>query len=296
MSKAKRYNKGKLRYELIPQEFLDELAKVYTLGAHKYTIYEDAKGVQHKGANISLEDSASMTIVDDGADNWRLGQNWMGSMASVKRHISSWVKGEDVDPDLGTLHLGNAAWGLASLITYYKIYPQGDDRKHEYLRDFKIGLDIDEVLCDWVGPWTNLHGLDPDPKYWYFDYKTRDHFDRMTDQDTLTEFYLSLPKKVDYTLPFEPHCYITSRPVDTDVTKQWLFDSGFPTKPVHTVGVGRSKVDIALELELDIFVDDSYHNFIDLNRAGVCCYLMDAPHNQQYDVGHKRIKHLNDIL
>ena len=184
----------------------------------------------------------------------------------------------------------------AFLTEYYKVYPIGDDRNHKYFTDFKIGLDIDEVLCDWVGNWCKLHNLDPQPKYWYFDYKTRDHFDRMTDQDTLNEFYLSLPKKVEYTLPFEPDLYITSRPVSTEITKQWLFENGFPTKPVHTVGVGRSKVDIALEQELDIFVDDSYKNFVDLNRAGICCYLMDASHNQQYDVGFKRIKHLNDIL
>ena len=32
-----------------------------------------------------------------------------------------------------------------------------------------------------------------------------------------------------------------------------------------------------------------FDNFVELNRAGICTYLMDAPHNQYYQVGHRRI-------
>lgn len=33
-------------------------------------------------------------------------------------------------------------------------------------------------------------------------------------------------------------------------------------------------------------------NFREATENGVFCYLMDAPHNKYYDVGHRRIKNL----
>jgi uncharacterized HAD superfamily protein len=97
-------------------------------------------------------------------------------------------------------------------------------------------------------------------------------------------------------IPFEPHCYITSRPCSVETTIKWLDDNGFPTKPVYCVGVGQSKVDVAKEAGVDIFVDDAFDNFKTLNAAGICCFLWDTPHNQRYQVGFKRIHSLNDIL
>jgi uncharacterized HAD superfamily protein len=294
---ARRYNKGKLRLELIPIGPLKELAKVYTNGAHKYTIYRDENGVEHSGKDISLEEASSMEVVDSGANNWKKGQSWTEVMGSVKRHIAAWEDGEDVDPDpvMQTKHLANAAWGLFSLLDYYKTHPELDDRDHSYLQDKRIGLDIDEVLCDWVGDWSSLYEL-PTPTSWYFDREIIKRFEEMKEKNELDKFYLSLRPLVEPNeIPFEPHCYITSRPVDTSITQQWLDLHGFPARPVYTVGVGKSKVDIALEQELDIFVDDGFHNFKALNKAGVCCYLMDQPHNRRYNVGHKRIRSLAEL-
>ena len=298
--KAKRFNKGKLRYELMPSFAQEKVIEVYTRGAHKYSVYKDAKGKLIKGSDIPFEDIGDMdlTVVEDGANNWRLGQDWTSSMASVKRHIALWEKGIDVDDDpaMKTLHLANAAWGLLSILEFYKIYPQGDNRNHSYMSNVKIGLDIDEVLCDWVGDWTEYRGIDR-PDSWYFDRGLMDEFEAMKKKGELKDFYLSLqPLITSSEIPFEPHCYITSRPVDTAVTEEWLAKHGFPARPVFTTAVGHSKVDIALEQGLDIFVDDAYHNFQALNQAGVCCYLMDAKHNQRYDVGHKRIFNLKELM
>ena len=108
---------------------------------------------------------------------------------------------------------------------------------------------------------------------------------------------MSIKPKIDpKDLPFEPHCYITSRPIPNEWTEQWIAENGFPTMPVYTVGVGESKVDVAKKSGIDIFIDDRFDNFVELNRAGICTYLMDAPHNQRYNVGHKRIKNLKDLL
>lgn len=70
---------------------------------------------------------------------------------------------------------------------------------------------------------------------------------------------------------------------------------GFPARPVFTVGVGQSKVAIAKEAGVEMFVDDSFDNFRDFNKNGITCYLMDMPHNRRHDVGHLRIASLHDM-
>jgi len=37
------------------------------------------------------------------------------------------------------------------------------------------------------------------------------------------------------------------------------------------------------------------HLVVAVISYGILCYLMDAPHNRRYEVGHKRIKHLKDL-
>lgn len=288
MSKAKRYNKGKLRYELISPVFLKELARVYTMGAAKYTDY-DSDG----------------NIIDDGADNWRKGQSWKGMIASVIRHLEKFRDGEDFDPDWSqeliheygqTFHLANAAWGIGCLLEFYKTHPELDDRNHKYLNPKKIGLDVDEVLASWTPAWCKFWNIS-EPTSWYFDRHIVQRFNQMEEELTLNQFYLDLevltkPKDI----PFEPYCYVTSRPVKTEITEEWLDKNGFPHRPVYTVGLGESKVETIKDLGLDVFVDDRFDNFVELNKAGICCYLFDAPHNQRYDVGYKRIKSLKELL
>lgn len=280
MGKARRYNKGKLRYELIPQYALSKLAEVYTKGAEKYTLYN--------------EDG---TIKEDGANNWRSGLSWIDTISSVSRHIEAWKSGEDLDPDLGTFHLSNAAWGLFSILEYYKIYPEGDDRPHTYLQNKKIGLDIDEVICDWMNACRDLYGIEETITSWYFDRNIQAKFNKMRDNNTLDDFYMSLkPLLKPEDIPFEPHCYITSRPVEIEVTQKWLDLHGFPHRPIYSVGSGKSKVDAAKEAGIDIFVDDNYNNFVELNKAGICTFLYDKPHNARYPVGYKRIKSLKELI
>ena len=60
--------------------------------------------------------------------------------------------------------------------------------------------------------------------------------------------------------------------------------------PVYSVGVNESKVEVAKKSGVDIFVDDRFENFVELNNNGICTFLFDAPHNRRYNVGHKRIK------
>lgn len=297
MGNALRYNKGKIRLELLPAHALSKVAEVYTKGAHKYSVYKNSEGNQVLGKDIPAADIAKYEMVEDSANNWRKGQSWTDALGSVKRHLASFEMGEDMDPELQTLHLGNAAWGILQLIEYYKIFPQGDDRIHKYLHMPKIGLDIDEVLCNFVEGWHKRWGADPCPEWWTYHRGMGNYFKEMKEDGSLDDFYLSLQPKIKPSdIPFEPHCYVTSRPVDSSVTEKWLELHGFPAMKVYTVKLGESKVDVLKNSGVDVFIDDNFGNFQELNNAGICTFLMDAPHNKRYSVGYKRIQSLHELV
>lgn len=273
-----RFNEGKIRYDLLEPFALEQVSRIYTKGALKYAPH-----------------------------NWLKGMSWSKMIASLKRHLAAFEKGEDRDFDpkcegciagnctnhTGELHIAQAAWNALGLTSYYKYFPQGDDRLHVVLPKPKIGLDIDEVICDWVGPWCEKHGY-PQPSSWNFSYDNKAHFDALGEE--MSQFYLNLPPKIDpKTLPFEPHCYITSRGIPVEVTKQWIQKHGFPTAPVYSVGFGVSKVEVAKESGIDWFIDDNYTNFLELNRAGFACFLLTAPHNLKYNVGERRINSIQEL-
>lgn len=211
----------------------------------------------------------------------------------IRKTSPGYKKGEDYDPESNLLHSAHIMCNAAFLTEYYKIYPQGDDRPHNYLNEIKIGLDIDEVLADWVGHWTKYHGQTT-PEFWNFDRNIKEKFDELKDNK---DFWLNIPPKINPAeLPFEPHCYITSRAIPTGWTEDWIEKMGFPTVPVFSVGYGVSKIEVAKQSGIDWFVDDRYENFVELNRAGICTFLLDAPHNQRYNVGFKRIFSLKELL
>ena len=110
---GRRYNSGKVRYDLIPPDALAQLAKVYTIGAEKY---------------------------DD--RNWEKGFPWMECYGSLMRHIQAWAQGEDLDvgpngefgPDhenfkwTGLPHMALAAWNCMALLTFHLRDAGQDDR------------------------------------------------------------------------------------------------------------------------------------------------------------------------
>ena len=277
-----RFNQNKLRYDLLEPFAVEQLAKVFTKGAEKYAPH-----------------------------NWEKGMDWSKISSSLKRHIAAWEKGEDFDYDptckeclegtcknhTGLYHMAHAAWNALALVSYYRLYPQGDDRQHSYLNHPKIGLDIDEVICNFTKGWHERWGVDPNPHSWYYDRDMGSRFKEMKESGELDSFYLSLEPKINpRDIPFEPHCYVTSRPVSTEVTEAWLRKHEFPEVPVYTVPTGASKVEALKQAGVEIFVDDAFHNFTTLNKAGICTFLWDAPHNQRYNVGFKRIKSFSELI
>ena len=85
---ARKEDKGKLRYDLIPPQALQLLAEVYTHGAQKYGDHNYLEG--------------------DGLDRSRI-------VGGIKRHIESYLMGMDMDEE-GQHNLAAAAWGCFTLI------------------------------------------------------------------------------------------------------------------------------------------------------------------------------------
>lgn len=291
--KGLRFNDGKPRYDLENPLARRDMIDGLTYGARKYTTYNDDGSLKSSGDR-----------------NWEKGMQWTTVIASAKRHLAAIERGEDYDYDencegckegdcrnhSGLLHVSLLQVNAHFLNSYYYLYPQGDDRPKRGFNLPKIGLDIDEVIADWLGAWMERFDIKEAPSSWYFDRDIMERFDELKECGELNKFYMSLKPHLNPSdLPFEPHCYITSRPVDTAVTECWLDDHNFPTKKVYTVEVGKSKADVAKEAGIEVFIDDSYSNFLDLNKNGILCYLYDRPHNRKYDVGHLRLKSLNDL-
>ena len=274
MEKAERHNEHKNQLQYVPVELLEEVGKVFTKAAlsGKYEEY-----------------------------NYRKGLPWTEVLASLKRHIISFEKGKDFDDESGELHMAHAAANAAMLLHYYVHAPHFDDR---YVPRKNIGLDIDGVLanftkgvarvCEEKGVYFN----EETQRSWNFKEEQKKAIkDIWTDHD----FWLSLEPMVDpSTIRYEPICYITHRPIPSEISQEWLDIHNFPNRPVYTVN--GSKVEKIKEQDLDIFIDDAYHNYIDIENARkrkelkTICYLMSRPWNLRYEVGFKRIYNLNDVI
>ena len=85
---GRKFDGGKLRYDLIPVLALEETAKVVTKGAEKY---------------------------DD--ENWKLvPEGRRRYLAAAMRHIQQWRKGEIYDEEMGTHHIANAISNLMFIL------------------------------------------------------------------------------------------------------------------------------------------------------------------------------------
>ena len=258
------YNEGKNMLDLISPFVEEEVGRVLTYGAKKYSRFNNNNGM-----------------------------DWNKSIGSMMRHINAFRRGEDIDAESGCYHLAQAIVRATFILDYYKTYPQGDDRPHRYLINNRIGLDIDGVIADFVGAMMNKfpNELTHRPIYWNDPILRKLYKEVIDDND----FWLNI-EPLTLELPFEPTCYITSRQIDNRITQTWLDKNGFPSAPLIQVSNNVDKYKVAKEHNLDMFVDDNFGVFSTMNRNGLLCYLFDATYNKRYDVGFKRITDLKDIV
>lgn len=147
----------------------------------------------------------------------------------------------------------------------------------------RIGLDIDDVLADFMGRY-----------YVYFDcvnhpermqeYTITKNVQRILRQDR--DFWVSLP--VINRPDFEPVLYCTKRVNPKKWTKVWLQLNGLPDRPVYQLYNQHGNKANLIKGKVDVFIDDSIRNIKQLNASGVPSLLF----GKQLD-GFKSIYSLN---
>lgn len=86
---GKKYDQGKIRYDLIPPVAYEGIAKVFTMGAKKY-----------------------------GDRNWEGGVDYLRLYAATMRHLQAWRQGIDIDEESGLSHLYHAMCNLMMLSSF----------------------------------------------------------------------------------------------------------------------------------------------------------------------------------
>jgi len=97
--KSIKFDKDKLRYDLVPVAPLEKIVSVLTFGAGKY---------------------------DD--RNWENGFKWSRVYGATQRHLNKWWGGEDLDKESRVTHLAHAACCILFLMEYEETHRELDDR------------------------------------------------------------------------------------------------------------------------------------------------------------------------
>ena len=92
--KPRKFDKEKLRYDLLPAPELEELVEVYTHGANKY--------------------GDKNYLVQGGLGEDRI-------YAAILRHLQAYRKCERIDKDSGLPALAHAVWGCFTLMEYERL-------------------------------------------------------------------------------------------------------------------------------------------------------------------------------
>ena len=134
----------------------------------------------------------------------------------------------------------------------------------------KIGCDIDDVLAEWYDTYFNRFGKPKNDSE-----ITKNVFNVLRHDKN---FWENLP--VLNTLSFIPELYCTKRVNSKTYTKNWLKKNGFPMRPIYQMYYQKGNKADLIKGKVDVFIDDSISNVIQMNKAGVPCLLYDRPHNQ----------------
>lgn len=94
-----KHDQHKIRWDLVPYDAVNEIAKVLTFGAAKYE-----------------------------ARNWEKGMDWSRAFGALQRHLTRWFHGQDKDKETRLTHLSNAGCCLFFLLSWELRQVGKDDR------------------------------------------------------------------------------------------------------------------------------------------------------------------------
>ena len=146
----------------------------------------------------------------------------------------------------------------------------------------RVGLDIDDTICAFMGPYVDRFG---EPKE---DLEITRNVQKLRKD---RNFWLSLP--VINRPNFEPTLYCTKRIHPKVWTRRFLENNNLPVAPIYQVYCQSSSKVPKIKGRVDVFVDDSISNFIDMNLKGLPCLLIDTPYNRERWGSIARIYSLN---
>jgi hypothetical protein len=99
MSEGRKDDAGKLPYQLLPSDAVEDILRVLRFGAEKYA-----------------------------ERNWEKGMAWSRPFAAMMRHMWAWWRGEKADPETGISHLAHAGCCVLFLLSYELRKIGADDR------------------------------------------------------------------------------------------------------------------------------------------------------------------------
>lgn len=136
----------------------------------------------------------------------------------------------------------------------------------------KVGFDIDNVIAGFSLGYKRRFG-----KFPKCDWAITRNVNNILIKER--DFWLNLPI---LRLPdFEPRLFCSARVNNKRWTKKYLVDHGL-TAPLYQVpGYHLSKAK-TIGHKVDVFIEDSIKNFIDLNLKGIPCLLIDTEENQYW--------------
>lgn len=136
----------------------------------------------------------------------------------------------------------------------------------------RIGLDIDDTICDFIGPYLKRFNSPVE------DSEITKNVSRVLIHDR--EFWMSLPV---INIPnFTPELYCTKRIHSKEWSKEYLVNNNIPVAPIYQVYCQNTPKSSRIKGRVDVFIDDSISNFIELNKSGVPCLLIDSPRNRSW--------------
>lgn len=153
--------------------------------------------------------------------------------------------------------------------------------KDKNMNNLRIGLDIDDTIFDFWGAYIKIFGRPKD------NYEITHNVQNKLKGDKDFWVNLELINKPD----FQPALFCTKRVNPKSWTKESLIRNGIYSDerngkidlpPIYQMYYQYGQKSKMIKGRVDVFVDDSLRNFIEMNLNGVPCLLMDAETNLEW--------------